>query len=68
MATFWERMLTQLIVCSLCIMSICTFFGFEGRTVVLISPVPGQCLPFTLYFGVQNSKESALTLSADEYE
>ena len=22
-------------------------FGFDGRTLVLIAPVPGQCLPFT---------------------
>ena len=22
-------------------------FGFEGRTLVLITPVPGHCLPFT---------------------
>ena len=49
MATFWERLLIQLTICSLCIMSICYFvfshFGFEGGTVVLIVPVPVHYLP-----------------------
>ena len=35
-------------------MSVCYFgcypFGLEGGTMVLIAPVPGHCLPFTLCF------------------
>ena len=43
----------MLTVCSLCIMSICSFsfshFGFEDSTLVLIAPAPCHCLPFTVY-------------------
>ena len=39
-------------ICYLCIMSICCFsyshFGFDDRILVLIVPVPGICLLFTI--------------------
>ena len=50
-------LLIPLTVCSFCSMSICNVgcfpFGFEGATMVLMAPVPGNCLPFT--FDLVNS-------------
>ena len=47
-----KQLLTQLTVCSLCSISICNSSRFqfwsEGMTLVLIAPVPGHCLTFTL--------------------
>ena len=43
-ATFWERAVFRLIICSLCIMSAVVLFvsrfGFEGE----VASVPGSCL------------------------
>ena len=52
MATLWERTLTRLTICSLCILTLCNFsysrFGFEDGVRVLIVPVPGHCIFVTL--------------------
>ena len=44
MATFWERA----IVCSLCLLTHCTHFAFQGGTLVLIASVPGYAYFFYL--------------------
>ena len=49
-ATFWEELFTRLVICSLCILTICinlviSRFGFEGGVWILIAPVPGNCIP-----------------------
>ena len=55
MATFWERAALSVnrMFSLLCLFSalIVSDFGFEGRTLVLIASVPGQCfgIPFTFY-------------------
>ena len=36
-------------VLGLFVIFVISHFGFEGRTLVLIAPVPGNCLPFTFY-------------------
>ena len=49
---FGKELLIRLTVCSLCIMSICKFgcshFGIADGTVILIVPVPVQCLHLLL--------------------
>ena len=48
----WERVATSVETCFVCIISFVIFvvshFGFDGRTLVLIAPVPDYCLSFTL--------------------
>ena len=34
----------------LCLALVVSFFGFESRTSVLTTSVPGHCLPFTFKF------------------
>ena len=45
---FGKMLPAQLTLCSFCILSTCTLinsrFGFDGRILVLIAPVPGHCL------------------------
>ena len=45
---FGKELLTELFICSLCILSICNLsyfpFGFEGGIGVLITLVPGHCI------------------------
>ena len=54
MVAFGKELLTPLIVCFLCItcIYICNFvvsyFDFESGISVLIAPLPGRCLHFTL--------------------
>ena len=43
MATFWKELHNQLTVCSLGIISICTFSYFQFMIFVMILPVPGHC-------------------------
>ena len=52
MTTCWERAALYVN----CMFDLCLFvilvvshFCFEGMTLVLIAPVPGQCLPFTFW-------------------
>ena len=48
MATFREEAAhSVLTMCSLCILTIFTRFGFEGWIWVLIASVPGLCILFT---------------------
>ena len=48
-AIFWERAVHSVNrMFSLYKTIWSTHLGFEGRTVVLIEPVPGHCLSFTL--------------------
>ena len=53
MATFWERAAHSVnhvsSWLSLVLFLVVSYFGFEGRTLVLIASVPGYCLPFTFY-------------------
>ena len=48
---FWKELFTQLTVGSLCnclfVIIVISHFGFEGKILVLIAPVPGLCSPFT---------------------
>ena len=48
MTTFWERA-ESFGLPSLCILTYCTHFGFEGGTSVLTVSVPGHCFSFTFY-------------------
>ena len=50
MVTFWVGVVHLVdlnTLCPLCIMSICnvvdSHFGFEGKTLVMIAPVPDHC-------------------------
>ena len=44
---FGKELLPRLTICSLCILTICNFGGFEGWIWVLIVSVPDLCMPFT---------------------
>ena len=48
---FGKELLIRWTVNSLCFMSICSF-GFEGETLILITPITGHCLPFRFSCGV----------------
>ena len=51
MATFWGRADRSVYhIFSLyfdIVILVISYFGFDGGTLVLIAPVPGNCLPFT---------------------
>ena len=38
-----KEIFTRFAVSTLCDMSVISHFGFEGRILILIEPVPGQC-------------------------
>ena len=45
MPTFWEKLLTRLTICYLCVLSTCNFsIGFGGWIWVLIASVPDLCI------------------------
>ena len=46
---FGKELLTQLFVFCHFVILILSNFSFEGKTLILIAPIPGHCLPFILF-------------------